>query len=64
LLAFSRKQPLQPRKTDVNALIVDAAKLLRQTLGENIEIESVLDDGVEPSLVDPTQLTTALINLH
>jgi PAS domain S-box-containing protein len=63
LLAFSRKQPLQPRKTDVNALIVDAAKLLRQTLGENIEIESVLDDGVEPSLVDPTQLTTALINL-
>ena len=39
LLAFARKQPLQPRETDVNTLVVETAKLLRPTLGEQIEIE-------------------------
>ena len=39
LLAFARRQPLQPRNTDVNALVIDAARLLRPTLGEQIEIE-------------------------
>jgi PAS domain S-box-containing protein len=63
LLAFARKQPLQPYKTDFNSLIVDAAKLLRQTLGEQIEIESILQDNLAPVLVDPSQLTTALLNL-
>ena len=63
LLAFARKQPLQPREIDVNTLIVDAAKLLRPTLGEHVEIESMLEDDAWPALVDPTQLTTALLNL-
>ena len=39
LLAFARQQPLQPRSTDVNALVIDDARLLRSTLGEQIEIE-------------------------
>jgi len=52
LLAFARKQPLQPYSTDVNTLLVDAAKLLRQTLGEQIEIESILQDELPPVLVD------------
>src|ERR1700740_1241894 len=38
LLAFARQQPLQPRNTDINALVVDAARLLRPTLGEHVEI--------------------------
>src|SRR3978361_2472588 len=38
LLAFARKQPLQPREVDVNALVLEAAKLLHPTLGENVEI--------------------------
>ena len=63
LLAFARKQPLQPYSTDVNTLLVDAAKLLRQTLGEQIEIESILQDDLPPVLVDASQLTTALLNL-
>ncbi len=63
LLAFARKQPLQPYSTDVNTLLVDAAKLLRQTLGEQIEIESILQDELPPVLVDASQLTTALLNL-
>jgi hypothetical protein len=41
LPAFARRQPLQPRSTDVNAFIIDEAGLLRPTLGEQIEIESM-----------------------
>jgi PAS domain S-box-containing protein len=63
LLAFARKQPLQPRETDINALVIDSAKLLRPALGERIEIESSLAENLWPALVDPTQLTTALLNL-
>ena len=53
LLAFARKQPLQPREIDVNALIVEAAKLLHPTLGEQIEISPKLADDAWPALVDP-----------
>jgi signal transduction histidine kinase len=63
LLAFARRQPLQPRNTDVNALIIDAARLLRSTLGEQIEIESMLAPDSAPALIDPTQLSTAILNL-
>jgi signal transduction histidine kinase len=49
--------------TDINALILEAAKLLRPSLGEHIEIEAVLRDDAWPALVDPSQLTTALLNL-
>jgi PAS domain S-box-containing protein len=63
LLAFARKQPLQPRETDLNALVTDAAKLLHPTLGEQIEIESALAADAWSALIDPSQLTNALLNL-
>nr|WP_201724174.1 PAS domain S-box protein [Bradyrhizobium centrolobii] len=63
LLAFARKQPLQPREIDVNSLIIDTAKLLRPTLGEQILIESVFEDESCVAIVDPNQLTTAILNL-
>jgi len=63
LVAFSRRQALEPRETDVNELIVAAGRLLRPTLGENIEMEAMLDDSVSPALIDPSQFTTALLNL-
>ncbi|MBI5265567.1 MAG: PAS domain S-box protein [Bradyrhizobium sp.] len=63
LLAFARKQPLQPREIDVNHLIVDTAKLLRPTLGEQIQIESVFEAPTCVAIVDPNQLTTASLNL-
>ena len=63
LLAVARKQPLRPREADVNALIVDTTKLLRASLGEHIEIESMLEEDAWPALVDTSQLTTALLNL-
>jgi len=63
LLAFARKQPLQPREVDVNALILETAKLLQPTLGEQIEIAPLLAADAWTALVDPGQLTTALLNL-
>ncbi len=63
LLAFARRQPLHPRETDVNTLIIDTAKLLRPTLGEHIEIESVFEDETCMATVDPNQLATAILNL-
>jgi PAS domain S-box-containing protein len=63
LLAFARKQPLEPKITDVNTLIIDTAKLLQRTLGEHVEIESVFEDEICPTIVDPNQLATAILNL-
>jgi PAS domain S-box-containing protein len=63
LLAFARKQPLQPREIDVNALTLEAAKLLHPTLGEQITIVPQLTDDAWPALVDPGQLSTAILNL-
>jgi PAS domain S-box-containing protein len=63
LLAFARKQPLQPRDTDINNLIDDTTRLLRPTLGEQVEINSTLQTDCWHALIDPSQLSTALINL-
>ncbi|MGJ5177142.1 PAS domain S-box protein [Bradyrhizobium oligotrophicum] len=63
LLAFARKQPLQPTDIDVNALINETAALLRPTLGEHIEIERVLSTDPCTALADPNQLATAIVNL-
>lgn len=63
LLAFARKQPLQPREIDINSLVIDTAKLLRPTLGEQIQIESVFEEESCVAIVDPNQLTTAILNL-
>lgn len=63
LLAFSRKQPLQPRHVDVTALIESMTDLLRGTLGASIRIE--IDTADEPLWVvaDPNQMESALLNL-
>ncbi|MEK9284199.1 PAS domain S-box protein [Bradyrhizobium sp. ISRA442] len=63
LLAFARKQPLQPREIDVNRLMLEAAKLLHPTLGEQITITPQLTEDAWPALIDPNQLTTAILNL-
>ena len=63
LLAFARKQPLQPREIDVNSLVVEAAKLLHPTLGEQIQISPTLAEDAWTAMVDPNQLTTAVLNL-
>jgi signal transduction histidine kinase/CheY-like chemotaxis protein len=63
LLAFARKQPLQPREVDVNALVIQAANLLRPTLGERVEVHMMLAGDMSRALIDPSQLTNAILNL-
>jgi signal transduction histidine kinase len=63
LLAFSRRQPLDPKPLDVNRLIGGMSDLLRRTLGEEIEAETVLAGGLWPVLIDANQLEHSLLNL-
>ena len=63
LLAFSRKQPLDPRPIDVNGLIVDMTTMLSRTLGETIVVETMLDPKLWVTNVDPHGVENALLNL-
>ncbi|BAM89630.1 putative sensor histidine kinase with a CHASE3 and a response regulator receiver domain [Bradyrhizobium oligotrophicum S58] len=63
LLAFARKQPLHPRDSDVNSTILDIAKLLRPTLGEQIEINSILEEEELIAHIDSAQLANSLVNM-
>ena len=63
LLAFARKQPLQPREVDVNSLVMHTARQMRQTLGEGVEIRMTLGGYVARALIDPSQLTNAILGL-
>jgi PAS domain S-box-containing protein len=63
LLAFARRQVLEPRSVDTNELIAGMDELLRRTLGEHIEIEMVRAAGLWRAMVDPVQLESALLNL-
>jgi signal transduction histidine kinase/CheY-like chemotaxis protein len=63
LLAFARKQPLQPTSVDINALIVDTVQLLKPAIGELVSIDFQPGENVSPALVDPSQLATAILNL-
>ncbi|MFZ0065716.1 MAG: ATP-binding protein [Pseudolabrys sp.] len=63
LLAFSRRQPLNPRVLDVNKLIVSISDLLVRTLGENIELESIGGAGLWKIEADASELESTLLNL-
>ncbi len=63
LLAFSRRQTLDPRATDMNRLIAGMAELLARTVTPQITMETVLAVGLWPTLCDPNQLENALLNL-
>jgi signal transduction histidine kinase/CHASE3 domain sensor protein len=63
LLAFARRQPLQPRNVDINGTVLDIAKLLRPTLGEQIEIDSILEQEVAAAHIDASQLANSLLNM-
>jgi signal transduction histidine kinase/ActR/RegA family two-component response regulator len=63
LLAFARRQPLQPKRIEINKLIGDMAASLRQSLGERIRITLDLSPSLWPVLVDPAQLEVALVTL-
>jgi signal transduction histidine kinase len=63
LLAFARQQPLSPEPVDANRLVSGMSDLIRRTLGETINSETVLAGGLWPVFADPNQLESALLNL-
>jgi CheY-like chemotaxis protein len=63
LLAFSRRQALEPGRIDVNQLASGMLDILRRSLGAQISIEAVLSAGVWPTFADAHQLENALLNL-
>ena len=63
LLAFARRQALEPKPVDINKLVAQLDGLLRRTLGEQIEIESVAGAGLWRAQIDPVQLGSVLLNL-
>jgi PAS domain S-box-containing protein len=63
LLAFARRQPLAPKVVNLSRLVSDMTDLLRRTLGESIEVETVVAGGLWNTIADPAQVESALLNL-
>lgn len=63
LLAFARRQLIEPRVVDLNALVRETSDLLQRGLGERIELELSLNNELLPVRVDPSQMTQLLMNL-
>ena len=63
LLAFARRQSLQPRRIDLNAYLPNHIAILRRLLGESITVTTVLADDLWPTRADPSQVGDALLNL-
>jgi signal transduction histidine kinase/ActR/RegA family two-component response regulator len=63
LLAFARRQPLQPEVVAVGALMTEVLPLVRRAVGEAIEIECVSAGGLWNTIVDPAQFQSAVLNL-
>lgn len=63
LLAFSRRQTLDPQAVDINRLINGLEELVRRTMGPSVDVEIVGSSGLWATLVDPNQLENAILNL-
>jgi len=63
LLAFSRRQPLEPKVINVGRFVHGMDDLLRRSIGETVDIEAVIAEGLWNTLADPTQIENALLNL-
>lgn len=63
LLAFSRRQPLNPKQLDLNKFLAGAAEFMQRTLGESVEIQAVGSAGLWSVELDPNYLESALVNL-
>jgi CheY-like chemotaxis protein len=63
LLAFARRQPLDPRPTNINQLIGGMADFFKRSLGENIELEIIGGGGLWQAEIDPSQMEAAILNL-
>src|SRR6202012_354776 len=62
LLAFARREVVQPEVVDVNDVVRDIEQLLCRTLGEHVELQSELAPDLLPVMIDPGQLEQILVN--
>jgi two-component system, cell cycle sensor histidine kinase and response regulator CckA len=63
LLAFSRKQVIEPRRLDVNTIVADAKRMLHRLIGEDIELTTTLDPLLPQVMADPDQINQVIVNL-
>ena len=63
MLAFARRQPLEPKVVNLGRLVGDMAEMMRRTIGEAVEIETVIAGGLWNTVADPAQVESALLNL-
>ncbi len=63
LLAFARRQPLEPQPLELNKIVAGMSEMLRRTLGEQVEIETVVAGGLWRAHADPSQFENAIVNL-
>jgi len=63
MLAFSRRQRLEPRAVDLNETVLSMRDLLQSTMGGSIEIKTMLQAGLWPAMIDPTQIELVILNL-
>jgi PAS domain S-box-containing protein len=63
LLAFGRRQPLEPKVVNIGRLVVGMEDLVRRSIGEAIEVETVVSGSLWNAFVDPTQIENAIVNL-
>lgn len=63
LLTFSRKQPVQAKVLDLNAVAVDTQKMLKRLIGANMHLESKLEPGLDRIMADPGQVSQVIMNL-
>jgi signal transduction histidine kinase len=63
MLAFSRRQRLEPRPVDLNETVLSMRDLLQSTMGGSIQIKTLLQAGLWPAMIDPTQIELVILNL-
>ena len=63
MLAFARRQPLEPKVVNLGRLVGDMAEMMRRTIGEAVEVETVIGGGLWNTIADPAQVESAVLNL-
>ncbi len=63
MLAFARRQPLEPKVVNLGRLVGDMAEMMRRTIGEAVEVETVIAGGLWNTIADPAQVESAVLNL-
>ncbi len=63
LLAFSRRQKLEPKSVNLNETVLSMRDMLQSSMGGSVRIETILADDLWPAMIDPTQIELVILNL-